>query len=153
MAALSSLRLTSTVRRVARAAGVRCAFYTPNTLGSLYNAKDPLPRGSVTHAVYSVKCKTCDDEYVGETRRAVDVRRKEHSDAIRLGQCSKSAIAEHVHDQQSPHEMDWSSLRVIDRACQQRERKVREAFHIYQRKPQINRDTGIERSAVWNAVL
>ena len=145
--------LSQEVRRVARAAGVRCAFYTPNTLGSLYNAKDPLPRGSVTHAVYSVKCKTCDDEYVGETRRAVDVRRKEHSDAIRLGQCSKSAIAEHVHDQQSPHEMDWSSLRVIDRACQQRERKVREAFHIYQRKPQINRDTGIERSAVWNAVL
>ena len=59
----------------------------------------------------------------------------------------------HVHDQQSTHEMDWSSLRVIDRACQQRERKVREAFHIYQRKPQINRDTGIERSGVWNAVL
>ena len=25
--------------------------------------------------------------------------------------------------------------------------------HIYQRKPQINRDSGIERSAVWNAVL
>ena len=103
--------------------------------------------------MYSVKCKTCDDEYVGETQRAVDVRRKEHSAAIRLGQCSKSAISEHVHDQQSPHEMDWSSLRVIDRACQQRERKVREAFHIDQRKPQINRDTGIERSAVWNAVL
>ena len=52
------------------------AFFSPNTLGSLYNAKDPLPRGSVTHAVYSVKCKTCDDEYVGETRRAVDVSAK-----------------------------------------------------------------------------
>ena len=88
--------------------GVRCAFYTPNTLSSLYNAKDPLPRGSVTHAVYSVKCKTC-DEYVGETRRAVDVRRKEHSAAIRLGQGSKSAIAEHVHEQSMPHEIDWQA--------------------------------------------
>ena len=57
--------LSQEVRRVARTAGVRCAFYTPITLGSLYNAKDPLPRGSVTHAVHSVKCKTCDDEYVG----------------------------------------------------------------------------------------
>ena len=37
---------------------------------------------------------------------------------------------------------------TYNRACQQRERKVREAFHIYQRKPQINRDNGIERSAV-----
>ena len=33
------------------------------------------------------------------------------------------------------------------------ERRVREAFHIYKRQPKINRDSGLERSAVWNAVL
>ena len=26
-------------------------------------------------------------------------------------------------------------------------------FHIYKRQPKINRDSGLERSAVWNAVL
>ena len=52
-----------------------------------------LPKELSTHVVYSVKCKTCKDEYVGETKRALSVRKKEHSDAIRLGQCSKSAIA------------------------------------------------------------
>ena len=57
------------------------------------------------YAVYSVKCKTCKDEYVGETKRALGVR-KEHSDAIRLGLCSKSAIADHVHDH-FPLEADW----------------------------------------------
>ena len=74
-------------------------------------------------------------------------------DAIRLGQCSKSAIAEHVHDHPSPHEMDWSTLQVVDRARRHVERRVREAFHIYNRQPKINRDSGLERSAVWNAVL
>ena len=74
---------------------------------------------SSTHVVYFVKCKTCKDEYVGETKRALSVRKKEHSDAIRLGQCSKSAIAEHVHDHLPPPEMDWSTLQVVDRAREQ----------------------------------
>ena len=100
-----------------------------------------------------MKYKTCKDEYVGETKRALSVGKKEHSDAIRLGQCSKSAYAEHVHDHPSPHEMDWSTLQVVDRARRQVERRVREAFHIYKRQPKINRDSGLERSAVWNAVL
>ena len=78
---------------------------------------------------------------------------KEHSDAIHLGHGSKSAIAEHVHNQSSLHEMDWSSLYVIDRASKNKEREIREAFHIYKRKPRLNRNQGVERSAVWNAIL
>ena len=100
-----------------------------------------------------MKCKICKDEYVGETKRALSVRKKEHSYATRLGQCSKSAIAEHIHDRSYPHEMDWSTLQVVNRARGQVERRVREAFHIYKRQPKIDRDSGMERSAVWNAVL
>ena len=40
-----------------------------------------------------------------------------------------------------------------DRASKKKERKIRQAFHIYKRKPQINRDQAVERSAVWNVVL
>ena len=98
--------LSQEVRRIARVAGVRCSFYAPKTLKSLYTAKDPLPIGSTTCTVYSVKCKTCSEEYVGETLCTVSVRRKEHSDAIRLGHGSKSAIAEHVHNQ-SHHCTKW----------------------------------------------
>ena len=47
------------------------------------------------------KKKTCSEEYVGETLRTVSVLRKEHSDAIHLVHGSKSAIAEHVHNQSS----------------------------------------------------
>ena len=68
------------VRRIARDAGIKCSFYQPQTLGGLYNVKDRLPSRDV---VYSVKCETCQDEYVGETMRALEVRSKEHRDAIR----------------------------------------------------------------------
>ena len=55
------------VRCIARTTGVRCAFFTPNTPCSLYTSKDRLPTHSIPSAVYSVKCKTCSREYVGET--------------------------------------------------------------------------------------
>ena len=52
-----------------------------------------------------------------------------------------------------PHEIDWQGMKAIDRARWKRERKVREAFHIQKRKPQLNRDGGIERSTIWNAII
>ena len=58
-----------------------------------------------------------------------------------------------MHAGLEPHEIDWQSLKVIDRASWKRERKIREALHIGMRKPGMNRDIGVERSAIWNALL
>ena len=85
--------------------------------------------------------------------RTLRVRKKEHCDAIRLGQSSKSTIAEHVHEQSMPNDIDWQGMEAIDRARWKRERKMREAFHIKKRKPQLNRDGGVERSTIWNAII
>ena len=90
---------------------------------------------------------------IGETKHAIRIREKEHRDAVRLGQCAKSAVAEHVHSSVVPHEVDWSNLQVLDRAGRKMERKIREAFHIYKRKPVMNRDTGVDSSQTWNAIL
>ena len=86
--------------------------------------------------------------YVGETLRALHVRKKEHCEAIRLGQSSKSAIAEHVHEQSMPHEIDQQGMKAIDHARWKRKRKVREAFHIQKHKSRLNRDGGVERSTI-----
>ena len=59
-----------------------------------------------------------------------------------------SAIAEHVHSEDPVHEVEWNSMKVIDRAGKKIERKVREAMHIHSNKPEINRDGGIEHSSV-----
>ena len=144
--------LSQEIRRIARSAGVRCAFMMPNKMGFLYSNKDRLQPSTATHIVYSVKCK-CDEEYIGETKRAAETRMKEHKDAIRLAHTEKSAIAQHVHEQAEPHDIDWQSWSVIDRARGQTERKVREALHIKLRKPGLNRDKGAEYSTTWHAIL
>ena len=125
----------------------------PQTLSGLYNVKDRLPSGTQRDVVYSVKCETCQDEYVGETLRALEVRSKEHRDAIRLNHPEKSAIAEHVLERNGSHDIDWTNVRVIDRAAGMKERKVREAFAIEERKPAMNRDKGVEKSRTWNGLF
>ena len=83
----------------------------------------------MTNAIYLVKCKTCDEEYGGETLRALQVRAKEHRDAIRLGNTERSALAQQVAKQEEPHEFDWKkTMSVIDRAQAWQEQKLREAL-------------------------
>ena len=85
--------------------------------------------------------------------REVGARKKEHMDAVRLGHDKKSAITEHVHRFMPAHEIDWSSTTVIARARRKGERKIKESLHICKRKPELNRDIGMERSKVLNAVI
>ena len=77
--------LSHEARRIVWKAGIRCVFYAKQTLRGLYSAKDKLPKEKTRNVVYSVKCGTCGGEYIGETQRALEVRKKEHCDAIRLG--------------------------------------------------------------------
>ena len=147
--------ISQEVRRIVREAGVKCVFSADSTLESLYCNKDPLPKDMEKNVIYTIKCGTCDEEYVGETKRSLATRIKEHQDATRSDQCSKSAVAEHAHEHDIPHNIDWESAKVIDRGKSKFniERKMREAFHIHLRQPGMNRDHGVERSATWNAVL
>ena len=99
--------------------------------------------------MYSLECKTCKGKYIGETQRALAVREKERRDAVRLGNTGKSAVAEHVVQ----HEIDWSSVRIVDGAVRRTGRKMREAFAINQTKPVMSCDAGMERSKTWSAIL
>jgi hypothetical protein len=45
--------------------------------------------------IYEIKCEGCDSVYVGQTKRKLITRYKEHDAALRKNQPSKSAIAQH----------------------------------------------------------
>ena len=92
-------------------------------------------------------------EYIGETQGEIGVRKKEHLSAVRLADFSKSAIGEHLHSEDSVHNVEWGSMKVIDRAGKKIERKVRKFMHFHRKKPEINRDGGIEHSSVGTTIL
>ena len=90
---------------------------------------------------------------MGETTRALNVRCKEHEDAVRLGNLEKSAAEENIYSNVEPHEVYWSKMEVLNRARDKRERKIKEAFYIEKRKPGMNRYRGTEVSKTWNTIL
>ena len=51
------------------------------------------------------------------------------------------------------HVIDWKYTKAIDMARKTRERKIREALHIEQKKLRMNRDKAVERSTSWDAIL
>ena len=68
-----------------------------------------------------------------------------HSRHTRNGRTDLSAVAEHAVVES--HEIDWTTTKVIDTATNTRTRKVKEALHIAQKAPSMNKDSGMSLSA------
>ena len=116
------------------------SFHKPfNTLRALLvNPKDKTSKEKKCGVVYSVECRQCGDEYVGETGRALGCRFKEHTD----GKHPSSAITEHTTN--TGHRFKLEDVRILQREDRAVPRKIREAIEIHKRNPSMNRDRGQE---------
>ena len=87
-------------------------------------AKDKLDKNETRAPgiVYAAGCTECKDVYIGETRRTVAQRIKEHQADTRLGHTERSAIPEHIHS--TGHKVHWEA-RIIEKEQNGRRRKVK----------------------------
>jgi len=58
--------------------------------------KDKEQLSSNNNVVYKVSCKNCDASYVGQTKKQLKTRLKEHRNNIKLDQSKHSVISEHT---------------------------------------------------------
>ena len=74
---------------------------------------------------------------------------QEHTRHTQNGRTGLSAVAEHAVVES--HEIDWTTMKVIDTATNTRTQKVKEALHIARKAPSMNKDSGMSLSASWHA--
>ncbi len=92
-------------------------------------------------AIYELKCKECNETYIGESGRPLHSRTDEHDRAIRLGHRDRSAMASHwitQHPTRIGAPGSHFSIKII---CLERstiKRKIKEALCIKKEKPNIN---------------
>ena len=67
--------------------------------------------GKHTLSIYSILCGDCAKIYLGQTRRQFCPRLKEHQMAVFNSNNSKSALAEHVC--QENHDIAWDDSKII----------------------------------------
>ena len=63
-----------------------------------------------SNVVYEVPC-TCGKVYIGETKRLLETRLKEHKDACTRYLTDKSAIAEHAWA--NDHPINWAEVKIL----------------------------------------
>ena len=139
------------VRRVFSSYGVSTCFKPHQTLRQILVApKDKTKTEDQTGVVYRIPCSGCNKVYVGETKRTVGERVKEHTAKIAN---NLSAIAEHY--QKTSHEPDLDNIKVLCREDKLIPRKVREAIYIKKEtSPTLNnRDGGRELSKIYDSLL
>ena len=97
--------------------------------------------------VYQIVCGSCEEQYVGETKRPLKTRFKEHT---RLTP-PLSAVGEHRRD--TGHNISTEHLKVLE--CEENwfRRRVKEAIHIKKNNPMLNRDKGMELPAIYDHVV
>ena len=137
------------IRRILKDYNIRTVFKTIDTLGRiLTKVKDPTPPEERPGVIYKIRCM-CGDFYVGETKRTLATRLKEHKAACRLGAFERSAVAEHAW--QEGHEIDWNDVEILDTAKDLQERKVKESLYIRMAPKTclMNRDEGRELPLLW----
>ena len=93
-------------------ADIRTVFTTISTLRQqLSKVKDPDPMLSRAGVVYRIPC-SCGKQYIGETKRALGVRLKEHQAATRRGEVEKSAISEYAWEEK--HHPAWDEIAILE---------------------------------------
>jgi regulator of replication initiation timing len=137
--------ITEVIARKMRNVGIRTHSKPHTTIRSLLVAPkdrdDPMDTSGV---VYHLKCNDCSAQYIGETERPLKKRLKEH-------QRDSSPVAQHLNECQ--HQLD-SKVKILDKDKRWFERGIREAIHIRDKMPSLNRDQGRHHlSPLYNTLI
>ena len=81
--------------------------------------------------VYEIPCKGCDQSYVGETGRGVQVRLKEHKSDVKFHRTSNALV---LHIENCGSLPDWDNTMILEKNMTKSTRKMLEAAHILTRK-------------------
>ncbi|KYN50317.1 hypothetical protein ALC62_11555, partial [Cyphomyrmex costatus] len=103
--------------------------------------KDITNQNCKNHVVYKIKCRDCESTYVGQTKRQLQTRIKEHRNNIRLDSSKHSVIFQHIIEY--GHNFDWENVDIMDVEHNYKKRLISEMLHIKEQPKGLNymRDT------------
>ena len=139
--------------RIFKKRGIVTAMKPHSTLKSLL--VHPKDKTDPKEGVYTIDCKGCDKKYIGETKRKLKVRVKEHrSEAEKVSETNVytrdkkrqsqsemwgSALTDHAVKEN--HVIDWESAMIVEKEREDLARGIKEAIYIC-KLPNLNRDEG-----------
>lgn len=119
-------------------------------LKSLLNSTKDKRNNDDKPGIYKSTCSKCGAVYIGQTRRALKVRVREHLSYIHNCEAYRSGIAEHSITHK--HKICENDFQLIETESNAVRLNVLESLHIYTNKNNVNRDTGPHFSSLFFAL-
>lgn len=101
--------------------------------------------------IYKIDCE-CGSCYIGQTKRSIATRLKEHIADVKHRRSLKSAVCEHMLDQPN-HYLRFDQAQVLATENWFIPRMLREAIEIQKHPKNFNREDGLKVPPVWDPVL
>jgi len=79
---------------------------------------------------------------VGQTKRQLRTRLKEHANNVKLDSSKHSVVTDHIINRQ--HNFDWDNVKILDTEVNYHKRLISEMLHIKEQKHGINNNTDTE---------
>jgi len=125
------------INTIAKQFKLKLAFSINNNLNNFIKVgKDKLDLTAHSEVVYLIPCKDCQATYVGQTKRQLHTRIKEHKTDINKNNASPSAIT--LHRLESSHEIDWDNIKILDEEHIYNKRLISEMIYIKRQKNGLN---------------
>ncbi|KAJ8947424.1 hypothetical protein NQ318_009630 [Aromia moschata] len=109
----------------------------PRTL--LGNPKDKIDNNE-TSGIYEIRCKPCDQKYIGQTKRSILTRFKEHMAHLKYGRTEKSCVTQHAFE--NNHRIDINNLKLTRNVTNSRQPDDFESLEIIKSNSSMNKDNG-----------
>jgi len=96
-------------------------------LNLVRNKKEGALNGEQIGVVYSVPCMNCEPVYIGETKKKLKGRLKQHRDDVRLKR-DRNSIYKRV--QEEAHDIEWEGAEILEQEERTLIRKWKKARRI-----------------------
>lgn len=121
----------------------KIAYSCKNKLNRyIVTGKDKLEQMEKSGIVYQINCNNCEASYVGQTKRKLKTRIKEHINDIRKNPDSHSVIS--MHRINYDHNFNWEKTKILDIEQNYSKRLTSEMVYIKKQKQGINKISDIE---------
>lgn len=132
--------LTRGLKKIFKDVGMTVVYKSGNKIKQLLgNPKDKIGTNEKS-GIYEISCIDCDQKYVGQTKRSILTRFKEHMAHLKYGRTEKSAVAQHAFE--NDHRINMNNLKLIRNVTDPRQLDAFESLEISKCKKLMNNDSG-----------
>jgi len=128
-------------------------FTIPKKLDTIIRkGKDRLDAQRVTEIVYKINCKDCDKVYIGQTKKHLATRIKEHKNNINNSSGNFSVVTDHRLT--FNHDFDWLKPNILHKERNRKKREIAEMFYIKKFDNNINLQKDTENlNSIYDSII